>query len=199
MVKLEYYVASAMALLIIGILVAIVNSPEFIESDSESSTITMSELVSSISEGTEPASMETPAPGFEDVPEMIVVESEMEPEVEEMTEVQPEMMPEPEVREPVMVEVSTAEGSGVPGCEMTDECFLPFVAEIYVGDTVVWDNDDTAAHTVTSGIPAEGSDGIFDSSLLMSGTTFEFTFSESGTYDYFCIVHPWMVGQVQVS
>jgi len=183
MVKLEYYVAIAMTLLIMGILVAIVNSPEFTEVDSESSTITMSELVSSISQGTEPASMEMPAPGFEDVPEMIVVESEMEPEV----------------REPVMVEVSTAEGSGVPGCETTDECFLPFVAEIFAGDTVVWSNDDTAAHTVTSGIPTEGPDGMFDSSLLMSGTTFEFTFSESGTYDYFCIVHPWMAGQVQVS
>ena len=37
---------------------------------------------------------------------------------------------------------------------------------------VVWSNDDTAAHTVTSGTPAEGPDGIFDSSMFMAGTTF---------------------------
>ena len=33
----------------------------------------------------------------------------------------------------------------------------------------------------------------------MAGTTFEQTFDESGTYDYFCMVHPWMTGIVTVS
>jgi plastocyanin len=33
----------------------------------------------------------------------------------------------------------------------------------------------------------------------MSGGTFEFTFDESGTYDYFCMVHPWMTGKVIVN
>lgn len=89
-------------------------------------------------------------------------------------------------------------GSGVPGCEETNECYLPPSVTIKVGDTVSWDNVDTAAHTVTSGTPAEGPDGTFDSSLLMGGATFEVTFDESGSYDYFCMVHPWMVGDVQV-
>ena len=44
--------------------------------------------------------------------------------------------------------VSLPNGSGVPGCETTDECFLPYEAIIA---TVTWSNDDTAAHTVTSG------------------------------------------------
>ncbi|MDH5665002.1 MAG: PEFG-CTERM sorting domain-containing protein, partial [Nitrosopumilus sp.] len=67
------------------------------------------------------------------------------------------------------------------------------------GDEVVWSNDDTAAHTVTSGTAANGPDGLFDSSLFMAGTTFSHKFDTLGVYDYFCMVHPWMVGQVFVT
>ena len=66
-------------------------------------------------------------------------------------------------------------------------------------DWVQWENGDTAAHTVTSGVASEGPDGIFDSSLFMAGTTFEHTFDEAGEFDYFCMVHPWMTGRVQVN
>jgi plastocyanin len=69
---------------------------------------------------------------------------------------------------------------------------------VATGTTVTWSNDDTAAHTVTSGTP-EGSDGLFDSSIFMAGTSFEFTFDEAGTYDYFCMVHPWMTGIIHVN
>ncbi|MDX1533955.1 MAG: plastocyanin/azurin family copper-binding protein, partial [Nitrosopumilaceae archaeon] len=79
------------------------------------------------------------------------------------------------------------------------ECYLPPSVSVNVGDTVSWDNVDTAAHTVTSGTPADGPDGEFDSSLLMGGKTFEVTFDTAGSYDYFCMVHPWMIGDVQVS
>ncbi|KAG2473037.1 MAG: putative Amicyanin [Nitrosopumilales archaeon] len=96
------------------------------------------------------------------------------------------------------VEVNNAPGSSVPGCEETNTCFIPSSVKINVGDTVSWSNDDTAAHTVTSGKPATGPDGNFDSSLLMVGKTFDVTFDNSGSYDYFCMVHPWMVGKVVV-
>ncbi len=95
--------------------------------------------------------------------------------------------------------VSMPSGTSVPGCEETDTCFIPSSVTINVGDTVSWSNDDTAAHTVTSGSPAAGPDGNFDSSLLMVGKTFDVTFDNSGSYDYFCMVHPWMVGEVQVN
>jgi len=94
--------------------------------------------------------------------------------------------------------VSAPVGSGVPGCEDTDECFIPSTITVDVGATVTWSNDDTAAHTVTSGSAADGPDGNFDSSLFMAGTTFEATFDTAGTYPYFCMVHPWMVGTVIV-
>ena len=96
-------------------------------------------------------------------------------------------------------QVNIAEGSGAPGCEETDECFLPYSIIISTGETVVWNNIDSAAHTVTSGNVADGHDGMFDSSLFMSGSVYEFTFNEAGTFDYFCMVHPWMTGKVIVN
>ncbi len=94
--------------------------------------------------------------------------------------------------------VSAPAGSSVPGCEETDECFSPSTVTIDVGGVVTWSNDDTAAHTVTSGSAADGPEGTFDSSLFMAGTTFDHTFAEAGEYPYFCMVHPWMVGTVIV-
>ncbi|MGI9565458.1 MAG: PEFG-CTERM sorting domain-containing protein [Nitrosopumilus sp.] len=94
--------------------------------------------------------------------------------------------------------VSLPVGTSVPGCEETDACYTPSSVSVGVGETVTWSNDDTAAHTVTSGSAADGVDGIFDSSLFAAGTTFSHTFEEEGTFDYFCMVHPWMVGAVTV-
>jgi len=93
--------------------------------------------------------------------------------------------------------VSVPAGTSVPGCEQSNECFLPARITVNVGATVTWTNDDTAAHTVTSGAGA-APDGHFDSSLFMAGTSFDVTFPESGTFDYFCMVHPWMLGTVIV-
>ena len=94
--------------------------------------------------------------------------------------------------------VSIPLGSATPACAETNECFAPFNAEVISGGTVTWSNDDVSAHTVTSGTVSEGHNGIFDSSLFLSGSTFEYTFEDSGMYDYYCIVHPWMIGTVQV-
>jgi len=99
---------------------------------------------------------------------------------------------------PEIIEVNVPEGSGVPGCEETNECYIPYEIVVAVGGQVIWNNVDTAAHTVTSGNPADGADGKFDSSIFMSGTTFSNTFDEVGEYEYFCMVHPWMKGIVQV-
>lgn len=100
---------------------------------------------------------------------------------------------------PTRVEVSIPSGTSVPGCEETNKCFVPSSVSIKKGDTVVWTNKDTAAHTVTSGSPANGPSGTFDSSLLIGGNSFEHTFDSIGSVDYFCMVHPWMTGNVKVS
>ena len=94
--------------------------------------------------------------------------------------------------------VSIPQGSSVPGCEETGECYIPSNLKIPLNQTVTWSNDDTAAHTVTSGSSADGPDTKFDSSLFMSGQTFSHTFSEKGTFPYFCMVHPWQTGTIIV-
>jgi predicted secreted protein with PEFG-CTERM motif len=96
------------------------------------------------------------------------------------------------------ISVSTPQGTSVPGCETTNECFIPYEITISVGDEVAWSNDDSAAHTVTAGSAADGPSGVFDSSLFMAGATFSYQFDEEGDFPYFCMVHPWMEGIVHV-
>ncbi len=130
---------------------------------------------------------------MEAVPEPEVMEEVMAPEPEVMEEV---MAPEPIAYDGV---ISLPEGSGVPGCEETNECYIPYHVTVSAGEEITWSNDDSAAHTVTSGTPSEGPDGNFDSGLFMAGGTFSVTLDESGEYPYFCMVHPWMIGIVTVN
>lgn len=73
---------------------------------------------------------------------------------------------------------------------------------INVNDFIEWENADTAIHTVVSGVSPEiggnGPDGIFDSDIMNPGTSFKFQFTETGVYDYYCTLHPWMVGAITV-
>ena len=94
--------------------------------------------------------------------------------------------------------VSIPEGSGAPGCEETDECYIPATLNISAGTTVIWENNDAAAHLATSGTPDGGPDGVFDSGMIMGEATYEYEFSETGEFVYYCLVHPWMVGTVVV-
>lgn len=98
-----------------------------------------------------------------------------------------------------IVDVSIPAGSSTQGCETTNECYVPSEVTIDAGSEVVWTNDDSASHTVTSGdIKNGGPDGNFDSGLFLSGQTFSNTFEEEGEFPYFCLVHPWMEGMVIV-
>ena len=94
--------------------------------------------------------------------------------------------------------VSIPSGAGAPGCEETNECYIPAELTISAGTTVIWDNTDNAAHLATSGTPDGGPDGAFDSGMIMAGATFEQEFSDKGEFVYYCLVHPWMVGTVTV-
>ncbi len=156
-------------------------------------------------ESTQPTMLTPPVQEPVTMEEDLVMEETPEEEVEEEVveeEVEGEVMEEETIEaesEALMsAEVSVPSGTSTPGCEETDECFLPSTILIGVGGTVTWTNDDTAAHTVTSGSVDSGPDGTFDSSIFMAGETFEYTFDEAGEYDYFCIVHPWMTGKVIV-
>lgn len=62
------------------------------------------------------------------------------------------------------------------------------------GDTVVWTNNDSVAHTVDS---TDGT-GELDSGNIAPGATFEWTFDDAGTFEYRCDLHPSMTGEIVV-
>jgi len=97
------------------------------------------------------------------------------------------------------VTVTNAPGSSTPGCEETNECFIPNPVTVEVGAIVTWDNTDgSAAHTATSGSASDGPSGVWDSSLIMMGQSYSYTTDTAGSFDYFCMVHPWMAGTLIV-
>ena len=75
--------------------------------------------------------------------------------------------------------------------------------EISVGDTVVWDfGGASLPHTTTNcGASCDSADGsLWDSGTINDGSTFQFTFSEAGTFLYRCNIHPaQMRGQIIVT
>jgi plastocyanin len=58
-------------------------------------------------------------------------------------------------------------------------------------------NDNSQSLSVSS----DSADSVeaFDSGIMEIGDTFRYTFQESGTFEYYCTVHPNMVGEVVVS
>ena len=94
------------------------------------------------------------------------------------------------------IKVTIPEGAAIP--EDGQIYYDPEVINIPVGTMVVWDNVDNTMHTATSGNPTAGADGVFDSDILDAGDKYEFTFTDAGNYDYYCILHPWMIGTVNV-
>lgn len=101
---------------------------------------------------------------------------------------------------------------GDAAAEVTIEgiAYEPGDITIATGETVTWSNEDEVDHTVTSGLPGkqgipgvnEGTeprpDGSFDGVLPDAGATFSFTFTEAGTYRYYCEIHASMRGVVTV-
>jgi plastocyanin len=70
--------------------------------------------------------------------------------------------------------------------------FTPKEITVAKGTTVIWVNRDDVPHTVVNG------DRVFRSKALDTDDQFSFTFTETGTYAYFCSVHPMMTGKVIV-
>lgn len=68
---------------------------------------------------------------------------------------------------------------------------------IAVGTTVTWANVGNAPHTTTAGVPGDLS-GEWDSPTLPNSDRFSFTFDRVGTFSYFCRIHPFMTGTVNV-
>ncbi len=92
------------------------------------------------------------------------------------------------------ISVSIVKGASNPS---TQKPYTPSPANVAIGRSVLWINNDNTAHTVTEGNPSGNtpSNG-FDSGILGPGQTFKHTFDKPGTVDYYCRLHPFMLGQV---
>jgi plastocyanin len=70
--------------------------------------------------------------------------------------------------------------------------FTPKEITVAAGTTITWVNRDDVPHTVVS------PDKKFRSKALDTDDQFSFTFTDAGTYSYFCSVHPVMTGKIIV-
>ena len=100
-----------------------------------------------------------------------------------------------EPQEPVITEVLIPAGAGTQ--QIGQIYYDPQDISVAIGSTVQWINEDETIHTVTSTPDVDPSE-IFDSSIIDAGNSFTHTFDSAGTFDYICIVHPWMTGSVTV-
>ncbi len=87
-----------------------------------------------------------------------------------------------------------------PGSAVTIRVFQfqPGQLDVKAGSQVTWTNQDDIEHTVTSGTP-EKPDGRFNTRMPGKGATFNFTFTQPGTYTYFCNRHQSMRGEIRVN
>ena len=89
-----------------------------------------------------------------------------------------------------------AASQGGPGC------YTPVTATVDVGGVVTMTNTDpTGVHTFTSGTVdgfAPSPDLVFDTSVLMSGDSFEWIPTQAGEQPYYCMLHTWMIGTIIV-
>jgi plastocyanin len=77
---------------------------------------------------------------------------------------------------------------------IADFGYTPNRIQIKAGDAITFLNNGPTPHTATA------SDGTgWDTGFLDTGGTSTFTFEQPGQYTYFCIPHPFMVGQILVA
>jgi plastocyanin len=84
--------------------------------------------------------------------------------------------------------------AGPDAITITNFAFAPTTLTIPVGTTVTWTNQDEEPHTVVSN---DGS--TFHSPGMGTKGTYTFTFTNAGTFDYVCSIHPFMHGSVVVT
>jgi plastocyanin len=91
------------------------------------------------------------------------------------------------------VKISIPNGAG---SNQNDPGYSPATIKVTIGtnNTVVWTNNDSAHHTVTS----KAGNGSINSGDMAHGAVYNYTFTSPGTYGYLCNYHSWMAGSVIV-
>ncbi|HUP68660.1 MAG TPA: cupredoxin family copper-binding protein [Acidimicrobiales bacterium] len=85
-------------------------------------------------------------------------------------------------------------GGGEAGTAITikDFKFAPETLKAKVGDKITVTNEDSAIHTLTA------KDKSFDTGNLDQGAEGTITVSKAGTVEYFCNIHDYMTGTIEV-
>jgi plastocyanin len=83
--------------------------------------------------------------------------------------------------------------SGEAHVDIDNFTYNPGTITVRVGTKVEWVNNDDIPHTIAE------TNGKFVSQALDTEDKFAFTFTQPGTYDYFCSLHPHMVAKVVVT
>ncbi|MCH8986122.1 MAG: cupredoxin domain-containing protein, partial [Acidobacteria bacterium] len=103
----------------------------------------------------------------------------------------------PTTAAPSTTAASTTEqpaSTGSAAVSIVNFSFNDQVTTVSVGDTVTFTNNEVGiAHTTTA------TEGLWNSGLLASGDTFDITFTEAGTFNFFCSIHPSMTGTITVT
>ena len=68
---------------------------------------------------------------------------------------------------------------------------------VAVGTKVTFTNEDSAPHTATSG-QSPTADGVFDTGTLKKGQSKPVKLTKTGTFAYYCAIHPFMKATVIV-
>lgn len=87
------------------------------------------------------------------------------------------------------LDADAAQGNQV---SMKSMAFAPKTLEVHVGETVTWVNADSVLHTVSADDPNQwGTPGSGDdtASWMKPGAMWNHTFTEPGTYHYYCKPH----------
>ncbi|MGE5644381.1 MAG: cupredoxin family copper-binding protein [Acidobacteriota bacterium] len=90
-------------------------------------------------------------------------------------------------------DTGTPEKTGKYQVTIDNFTFAPATLTVPAGSKVAWVNRDDAPHKVASTGKAFPASPVLD-----TGDGYSFSFVKPGTYDYFCSLHPHMVGKIIV-
>jgi len=93
----------------------------------------------------------------------------------------------------IVSSIAHADDAAVAAVSIDNFTFGPSPLTVKAGTTVTWTNRDDIPHSIV-----DKDRKLFRSKVLDTGESFSFTFSNPGSYDYFCSLHPHMTGHIVV-
>lgn len=104
--------------------------------------------------------------------------------------------PQPAPAQPGSTQPDTTvrkEGGSGTTVDITDHRFAPKEMTVSRGASVTWVNHDDVAHRVVATVP-----NVLDTGEIGKAQSFTQTFDRPGTYPYFCKIHNYMKGSIDV-